>query len=139
MRRARPRAVRIRSVPLLAIAFSLTFVACGKDDQPDAFSAGVIDGVVLLGPMCPVENVASPCPDRPLPRAHVMVHHTGGGLVTVVKTDRNGRFLLQIDPGDYTLLIDTGDDPSRTSKAVDVHVQDGRTTSVIVPVDSGIR
>src|SRR6185503_1765673 len=50
MRRARPRAVRIRSIPLLAIAFSLTFVACGKDDQPDAFSAGVIDGVVLLGP-----------------------------------------------------------------------------------------
>ena len=129
----------MRIVTLLALVISLTFVACGKDDQPGASPAGVIDGVVLTGPMCPVESTASPCPDQPLPRVRVMVHHTGGGLVTVVKTDRNGRFFLQIDPGDYTLSIDTGDDPSRTSEAVDVHVQDGRTTSVTVPVDSGIR
>jgi carboxypeptidase family protein len=128
--------MRILAGALLAVA--LTFTACGSQDIADV-PVGTIRGVVLLGPTCPVQSATSPCPDQPLEYARVLVRRADGSVATTLKSDGEGRFAAQIAPGEYTLVVDTEGDPARTSKPVAITVRRGRTTSVTVPVDSGIR
>jgi hypothetical protein len=94
-----------------------------------------IQGIVLLGPMCPVEQASSPCPDKPI-AATVRINGPQGE--TTVRSGSDGRFQAALAPGHYTLQADRLQ-PIRTSKPIDVIVFAGRWTRSTVPVDSGIR
>lgn len=115
-------------------------VACGSEaPSPGAQEQGV-RGVVLLGPSCPVETDASPCPDEPLPGVTVRVLKDGEPLDETATSDGSGRFELRLPPGAYTLeaIVPEGG-PGMFAKPVDVTVPASGFVDVVVSVDTGIR
>jgi Carboxypeptidase regulatory-like domain len=129
-----------RLLPLTLSILALVMVACGSEaPSPGAQEQGV-RGVVLLGPSCPVETDASPCPDEPLPGVTVRVLKDGEPLDETATSDGSGRFELRLPPGQYTLeaIVPEGG-PGMSAKPVDVTVPSGGFVDVVVPVDTGIR
>jgi hypothetical protein len=106
--------IRTTLVALLAAAV----VACGSDERsgsttqrtpltttrpPDAR----VFGVVLAGPTCPVVTPKEPCPPRPVD-AEISAQDAEGAIVASTRTDADGDYTLSLEPGDYTLVADTG-------------------------------
>ena len=125
---------------LLATALSLVVLlgACGEPGSEREGELGTIRGVVLLGPVCPVETETSPCPDEPLSGVEVLAVDQEGRETTAV-SGSDGRFSMDVSPGEFTLHAQVEQDGIRSSKPVDVTVEPGQTVEVTVPVDSGIR
>jgi hypothetical protein len=125
-----------RAVPL-ALVLLLVGTACslvtGIGGGQDANSG--IRGAVLLGPMCPVERVGSPCPERPFA---AVVRVSGPQGDATVRSSSDGRFQIALAPGRYTLRA-SGSSPIQTSKPIEIRVVSGRWTIATVLVDSGIR
>jgi hypothetical protein len=111
-------------------------VACGGATEA---GGGTVTGVVLLGPTCPVVMAESPCPDRPLENVVVRAYRADGTTAGEATSGADGSFEMSLPAGGYTLRADVDGDPGRSSKPVDVRVRTGGTTTVTVPVDSGIR
>ncbi len=125
----------MRRFALLLVA-ALTLAACGN--RPSAPSDSGVEGIVLIGPMCPVEREGSPCPDRPL--AATIVVTRDGEEVTTVKSGEDGRFRVVLEPGEY-VLEPVGPSPGSppTARHVPVTVKPHAFTQVTVSFDSGIR
>ena len=131
------RTTRLALVLLLTVlAFSVP--ACARGSAGNDAQRGRVSGRVLLGPMCPVESAASPCPDQPFADARVEAVRDGSVVATSV-TDAEGRFSIALEPGTYVVRVALGADPARSSSPVDVSVRPGETTRVDLAVDTGIR
>jgi carboxypeptidase family protein len=129
-----------RLLPLILSLLAVVAVACGSDAATPGAEGQGVRGVVLLGPRCPVETDASPCPDVPLPGVRIRVLQDGEPLDVTATSDESGRFELQLPPGQYTLeaIVPAGG-PGMSAKPVDVTVPAGSFVDVVVPVDTGIR
>jgi hypothetical protein len=128
------RLSRHSGVKIATIVLALMLAACASEPS---MSSG-IDGIVLYGPVCPVETVSSPCPDRPYQADVRIVERTSGRTVATVRSGDDGRFRIALEPGEYTLQA-VADTPIGGGKPVDVTVVAGEYVQVTVPVDSGIR
>ena len=102
----------------------------GPDDQG-------IEGIVLIGPQCPVQSLEDPCPDLPY-QATIEVRSRDGRTATQVVSGEDGRFRIGLFPGFYTLHPESGDPFPRASDQ-EVVVLDGVYTEVTVTFDTGIR
>jgi hypothetical protein len=130
------KAVRHLAVALLVMAA----VGCGSTPTPPGSADQGIRGLVLLGPTCPVETKASPCPDTPASGVTVRILRDGEPIDATATSDASGRFELALPPGHYTLEAIVGPDgPGMSAKPVDVTVPSGAFVEVVVPVDTGIR
>ena len=112
--------------------------ACGVATEPSEGETGV-RGVVLAGPQCPVETVASPCPDRPLPQVPVRLSNEAGAQVGEVTTDERGRFSVSVPPGSYLVEAIVGPSGPVSAEPVRVTVGEVGFVEVTVHVDTGIR
>ncbi len=122
----------------LVLATLVAAAACGGPSAllgPDA--AQGIEGLVLLGPTCPVASAENPCPDQPY-AAWIDVLDAGGGRLARVRSGADGRFRLGLEPGLYTLHPEPGDPLPRTADQ-QVRVAGGAWVSVTVTYDTGIR
>lgn len=121
---------------LLTVAALAAFSGCQSAEPlgPDAPQG--IEGLVLLGPQCPVQSEEDPCPD--LPYAASIDVRRGGDLVARLRSDDLGRFRVGLEPGDYRLVPEPGD-PFPTAGEQDVTVRAGKYTAVTVSYDTGIR
>jgi hypothetical protein len=121
------------------VAFTLAaaVAGCGSSSLlgPDADQG--VEGIALIGPQCPVQSDDTPCPDLPY-AATIEVVEAGGGWVTRLRTNADGRFRVGLEPGNYRLLPRSGD-PFPIGSNVDVTVSAGAWSSVIVSFDTGIR
>jgi hypothetical protein len=129
-----------RWVPVLLVV-TLTTGACSTrsvvGDHPGG-SAG-IEGTVLFGPLCPVEQANSPCPDRPIV-AEITVSTETGATAGKGTSDESGRYRIFLPPGSYSVTARApGSGAFGASKPVDVVVMLGRLTHLDLMVDSGIR
>jgi hypothetical protein len=115
-------------------------VACGSDATAPADGDQGIRGVVVLGPTCPVETEASPCPDRPMQGVTIRVLRDGTPLDVTATSDPSGRFQVRVPPGDYMLeaVVPPGG-PGMFAKPIQVTVSPGAFVEVTVRVDSAIR
>lgn len=108
--------------------------------RPGKVATGV-EGIVKIGPTCPVEKIpADPaCADKPYPTTLVIastIMGRQGGIL--VKTDDKGYFSLAMAPGTYTLRAQsTANIPSLAQMTFTVVA--GKLTSVNPVFDSGIR
>src|SRR5207237_5027505 len=84
---------------MLSIAIALAIAACGT---PAAQPGTGIQGMVQIGPTCPVERINSPCPPHPL-AATVVVRDAAGAELARFTSGADGRFKVNLRPGTYGL------------------------------------
>ena len=124
----------------VALLLALGLVGCG-DEQSAATDSGV-EGVVQLGPQCPVEVEGQPCDDKPAAAVEVTVSkqvpgemYGGGEPVAHTTTDALGRFRVAVKPGAYVVTAEAG----MFCEFMDTRVVAGEYVTVDVPCDTGIR
>lgn len=96
-----------------------------------------LEGAVLIGPMCPVVQAGTPCPDQPYP-ATLVVEDANGKAVTRFQSDAQGQFRVNLQPGRYTLVPQSPDGFTH-APAQAVSVNANSYTRVTITYDSGIR
>jgi len=95
-------------------------------------SRGGVEGVVLRGPIVPVCEAGTPCD---APAADVVVQALRDGtLVAATRTGRNGRFILSLSAGDYTIRA-----LGRGAAPRGVQVKASKLAEVAFFIDTGIR
>jgi hypothetical protein len=123
--------------PVLWLAAALLVGGCGSSDLLDPTANQGIEGMVSIGPMCPVQTIDDPCPDAPY-QAWIDVRTPTRALVTRVRSDEDGTFEVGLQPGRYVLDPETqGHLPTAVEQTVDVVA--GVYTEVLISYDSGIR
>lgn len=102
--------------------------------------ASGIDGVVMIGPTCPVERDDLICPDEPLVATLIIQERASARAVLTVQSEVDGQFRATLPPGSYT-LVPVSPNPGVPPEAepIQVTVEHGRYTTVTVTYDSGIR
>jgi hypothetical protein len=114
---------------------------------PPAEGSGVV-GVVTLGPQCAVVAAGEACPDRPAAGARVMVYRRSAGMpverptpdgpvITSTTADNDGRFTIELEPGDYVLSAKAAD--AMSCEPTSANVSSDGYVAVQVPCDTGIR
>jgi len=128
---------RERYVASWGVALLILASACGSGDLLGPGAAQGIDGMVLVGPQCPVQSLDDPCPDLPY-ASSIDVRVLGGGLVTSVRSGTDGVFRVGLRPGFYTLEPESGD-PFPIAQSQDVEVRVDEYAEVTISFDTGIR
>ncbi len=123
----------MRNHPIFLLLI-LALTACLQTPQP---SDSGIEGIVTIGPMCPVMQEGVPCPDQPY-QATLTVLTTSGKKVTQFQTDADGRFRVDLAAGDYVLHPES---PNGLPFARDIPftVAEHKFTRLEIIYDSGIR
>jgi hypothetical protein len=94
---------RWQTVAVVAVAMFAS-VSCATSRSTEVIDEIPVTGLVLAGPTCPVaQDPPDPdCADRPVPDAAITITARDGDLVGEVRTDRTGRFTLQLAAGTFT-------------------------------------
>lgn len=120
----------------IAVSLMLLFAGCIAA-TPTPGGQGQLEGQVLIGPVCPVMQANTPCPDQPF-QAHLIVLDVQGQPALRFQTAADGRFAVSLAAGTYTLRPEPPDGLARAPEQV-VTVTAGQTTRVTVTYDSGLR
>jgi hypothetical protein len=122
-----------RLIPLLSVI--LLLAACAP--SPTASVDSGVEGLVTIGPMCPVVQIGQPCPDQPY-QAALTVFNLAGKKIVQVQSDANGLYKLVLPPGDYSMHPEA---PNGIPHAQDqlFSVLAGQLTKLDIVYDSGIR
>jgi type 1 fimbria pilin len=123
---------------LVGLAFSVS--ACANPSTVGTSGTGTagIQGKVLLGPMCPVQQASSPCPDKPI-EADITVTTLDGETVATGHSDGDGTFRISLSPGSYSVTAKRSNGAFGAGKPVTVDVTAGTYVRLNLLVDSGIR
>ena len=125
----------------------LVALACnGKHSSPTDPSTegprGTLSGAVTIGPNCPVETTAGPCPPPPGAYAlrKVLVESADASkLLYTVDIDEHGFYRIDLVPGAYTIdLKKVGADRSGSVPAK-VTITQGIATTLNIDIDTGLR
>ena len=122
---------------LWGVGFLVLASACGSDALLGPGAPQGISGKVLIGPQCPVQSLANPCPDLPY-EASIDVRVLGGERIARLRSDAEGIFRIGLRPGSYTLQPESGD-PFPIAQAQNVDVRAGEYSEVTIYFDTGIR
>ena len=101
---------------------------------------GVLSGLALAGPQCPVEkDPPDPaCADKPVAGAVIEITRPDKSVVSVT-TGEDGTFLIRLAPGEYLVTPRPVEGLLGTAPPVAVVVEAGRTVSIELGYDTGIR
>jgi hypothetical protein len=118
------------------------FVGCSYAgiEVPQAELTSGIEGLVVIGPTCPIERDDETCPDEPLAATLTVQERESGRAVQTLRSAADGHFRANLAPGDY-LLVPVSPNPGVPPYAepIEVTVEPDRYTNVTVTYDSGIR
>jgi hypothetical protein len=102
----------------------------------------LIEGVVVAGPVCPVQSVSPDpaCEDRPVSGAVLVIEDARGGEVARVASDPDGKFRLRLPPGRYRLVAQDVEGLLGTPGPMDLAVEAGEAIDhLVIAYDTGIR
>lgn len=128
---------------LILAALLALFVGCSEIgisiDSPTPPSG--IRGTVLLGPTCPVGG--EPGEDNPVPcvtayAASLVVVDSESAVVARITSGNDGKFQVELPPGDYVVTPSTGADTYPIAQPVSVTVSPGTYADVEINYDTGI-
>lgn len=106
--------------------------------QPATGSGTGIEGMVTLGPTCAGPDRVQPCSDSPY-AGQVSVRDQAGQQVATISTGADGRFRLDLPPGQYTLVpISPRPGLPPFGREQTVTVISGSYSQVTVRFDTGI-
>jgi len=100
-----------------------------------------IEGQVLLGPMCPVVQVGTPCSDQPFQATIVFWNAERTKRIRTFTSDEQGRFRVPLAPGDYYVDPQPAepDHPFPAPIPQTVTVPPDHFAQITVQYDTGIR
>jgi hypothetical protein len=117
--------------------------AVPADAWPSPAGAGKtgISGVVLAGPVCPVEREPPDpaCAPRPVAGATLVIRDASRGEVARAVTGSDGSFLVEVPPGDYQVEPQPMEGFMGGAQAQAVTVLDGAMATIQLDYDTGIR
>lgn len=108
----------------------------------ETVEAGLLQGIVTIGPLSPVENPDErpPVPCEVYETRKIMVYDKSGrNLLYQLDIDCDGRYRVELEPGIYTVDINhvgidtSGDVPKQ------VEIMPGITFRLDIDIDTGIR
>lgn len=102
---------------------------------------GELQGKVTVGPLCPVERPDKPCKPtaETFSRVRIAVEDSRGVVVQEVKILPDGDFYLRLPSGSYTVRVASEYGIGGTRRSYPVMVSAGKTTSLVIAIDTGIR
>lgn len=110
-----------------------------KNEGDVSKTLGTLTGKVNIGPLCPVE----PCPapvTNPYVSRQIVLTPKNGKAPLYLKLDKDGGFSGNIPAGNYELtLSDCGFMGCRYALPKTVVIEAGKTTSLNINIDTGIR
>jgi hypothetical protein len=131
----------MRRLFLVIVGSIILVTACGGEDPGGipAFTA-TLEITVVAGPVCPVEtDPPSPhCAPRPVNEAVIVVAGFDGAEVASATTGSDGFVVIDVAPGQITVVPQPFEGLLGTTDAVTVTVTDGQTQHVTVAYDTGI-
>ena len=133
--------------PLVVVAglvLGLALIGCNAppiDPGATETPASGIRGSVILGPTCPTGS--SPGANDPVPcltpySAQLVVLDAENDVAGRVTSDADGRFELELPPGEY-VITPLGGDPYPIAQPISVTVPAGEFVEVQINFDTGIR
>ncbi|HEV2013858.1 MAG TPA: hypothetical protein VGR77_08265 [Candidatus Dormibacteraeota bacterium] len=121
---------------IASLMLTTALAACGAQAAQPGTG---IQGIVEVGPTCPVERINSPCPPHPI-AATVVVRDAAGREVTRFDAGAAGHFKVDLAPGSYAVVgLNVGSSMLPRPIPTSVTVTSGTYTSMNVEYDSGIR
>lgn len=117
------------------------FAACSASGNTSD-TKGILSGTMTIGPVCPVERIDHPCTPTPemfaANKVFVYKNNTTQ-LVATLTPDAVGHFSGALTPGTYT--VDVGHQAVGGARGVPVQVSvsAGKTATVNIDIDTGIR
>ncbi len=113
------------------------FAAC-----PAASGNGTLDGVMTIGPICPVERIDNPCkPTAEMFAARKVFIYSPDKktLMMTLTPDAEGKFTAKLVAGDYWIdMVHQGIGATKGVPTI-INIKAGGTTSIVINVDTGIR
>lgn len=125
----------VRLAAFIALASASGCAGAAELLGPEALQG--VDGLVLLGPLCPIASENDPCPDRPY-QAQIDILDRQRRFIGRILSGEDGRFRAGLRPGSYVLRPRSGNPFPRGEEEV-VGVVEGLYTSVEIHFDTGIR
>lgn len=106
--------------------------------KEDASGPTGVRGIVLASPSCPVEREGETCPPTPAGGIELRAVDSAGNEIARTKTGGDGKFLMLLSPGVYT--IERIDGPVfPTFAPIQIAVSESGIRDMLIEVDSGIR
>ncbi|MDD1679830.1 MAG: hypothetical protein LUO93_11690 [Methanomicrobiales archaeon] len=104
-------------------------------------NAGYLEGHVIIGPICPVEqiNVTCPVPPSVYEARKIVVSTEGAQVVTIVDIDSTGFYRTALAPDTYIVDINHIGIDHSTDVPIAVTIIAGQTTVLNISIDTGIR
>lgn len=130
---------RLRGWLVPFVGLGLLLAACAPpavetSDGPSGGPSG-ITGIVLVGPECRRPSEASPCL---VPyQARLVILDPDGRVVGDVTSGTDGRFRIELPPGDYIVQPSPGGDPFPRAEARSVTVVAGEMSEVEIDYERG--
>jgi hypothetical protein len=134
------RKVCLPHIFFLGVLLTIYAIAAGVGDSLNTSESG-IEGQVSIGPMCPVERLDRPCPDKPFAASIRIQNQDDQDDHMTVRSGEDGRFRAKMAPGKYKLtpLAPNPGAPPHAPGPQTVTVESGKFAHVTIEYDSGIR
>ena len=126
----------MKKLPVILIILVLAVLTACSTKSSTTPDSGV-EGQVLIGPVCPVEQQGETCSDRPY-QATLTVNNPKGEKIVQIETDEDGKFKIPLEPGNYILVPESIDMIPFASEQP-FTVAKGEYTQLTIAFDSGIR
>jgi len=133
-------------LPLLALVLGVIVIGCGADsgifnpiDETEDVETGTLVGEITRGPLSPVEGDDAPSLEL-APGEELLIMTPTGEEVNSVITDDQGRYSINLPPGNYVIDIASLDGIEFTKDLpATVTITEGQETRVDIHIDTGIR
>lgn len=126
--------MKVHTIVPLLLAGAL---ACSTAPPGSEGADSGIEGLVVRGPTQPVCVVSIPCDE---PFAALFHVRQDGRAIATFTSDAEGRFSIELPPGDYTITPDaTAPILFPTQQVKTVHVEPNTMVRVELDFDTGIR
>lgn len=125
-------------IVLLTVIACMFAIACaGQTSEP-----GILHGKVTIGPLVPVEEegVTYEVPCEVYEARKIMIYKQNGtDLVKEVDIDCDGRYRVELSPGNYVVDINNIGIDRSSDVPAEVEITSNLTTRLDIDIDTGIR
>ncbi len=120
----------------------LTISGCVKLNTSET---GLLEGVISIGPLCPVETVPPDPACQPTAETYIAYPvgvYTSDGTkkIASILPNLDGSYILELYPGTYKVLLETSQKGvGGNNLPADITISSNDTTNLDINIDTGIR